>query len=339
MLSWIYKNVTTARNLLFDRGVLKSARLGAPVISVGNITVGGTGKTPLVALIAEMLSDQGLRVCVLTRGYGRRDPGKRVLVSDGSPGALPVSADEAGDEPAELARKLAGKAVIVADADRNGAGQWALEAFGIDVFVLDDGFQHRQLQRDLDIVCIDATNPFGNFKTLPFGILRERAASLGRADLIVITRANLVSDDAVSTVKARVNELAPDTPVLVSRNEFGGLKPLHLPSEPDKPAFAFCALGNPGNFFDQLTAEKFDIRGTRRFPDHHRYTQNDADDLFSAATASGAEILITTAKDAVKLESLTLSLPCLVAENTLSFNDGNRLREMISGVAKGAHRQ
>ncbi len=189
MISWIYGTIIEARNSLYEKGVFKSFSLGVPVISIGNITVGGTGKTPLVAFVAEILAEKGEKVCIISRGYGRKNPKKRVLVSDGE--NILADARQSGDEPFELAQRLLGKAIVVADANRVSAGNWAREKFGITAFVLDDAFQHRKVKRDLDIVTIDATNPFGNKKMLPSGILREPLKNLKRADAIVITRANL----------------------------------------------------------------------------------------------------------------------------------------------------
>jgi len=183
LLGKIYVAIGGLRNSLYDRGILKSHSLGARTISIGNITAGGTGKTPLVAYVAELLADAGEKVCILTRGYGRKNERDRVVVSDGT--NVLVDAATGGDEPVELAQRLLGKSVVIADADRVAAARWAKKQFGITAFVLDDAFQHRRARRDLDIVCVDATNPRG-------GLLRESFANLVRADVIIITRADLV---------------------------------------------------------------------------------------------------------------------------------------------------
>ncbi len=336
--SWIYGKITDLRNTLYDGGVLKSHALGAPTISVGNITVGGTGKTPMVAFVAEVLAEQGAKVCILTRGYGRENPQNRVLVSDGE--KILADAKNAGDEPFELARKLRGKAIVIADANRVAAAEWAKEKFNVSVFVLDDAFQHRAAKRDLDIVLLDATNPFGNSKTLPFGRLREPLENLERADLIVITRADLVDEQRITNFKFQISNYNPDCPIFTAENKTIGLielKDFHKNPKPKaqnpKPkALAFCALGNPDNFFEQLRRENFNLTATRNFPDHHRYTQSEIAKLEIEAREKGAEILLTTAKDAVKLADLKFELPCFVVESRLVFDDEKKLCESIRAV-------
>ena len=194
--------------------MFESFDLGCRTISIGNITTGGTGKTPLVAYVARVLAKRGERVCILTRGYGRENPKQRVLVSDGN--EIFASVREAGDEPFELAKKLRGEAIIIGDADRVAAAEWAKRKFGVTMFILDDGFQHRRAKRDLDIVCIDATNPFGGGKMLPAGRLREPLGNLKRADVIVITRANLVDD--LTDLKCEISQLAPAKPIFNAEN-------------------------------------------------------------------------------------------------------------------------
>jgi tetraacyldisaccharide 4'-kinase len=338
MLSWLYGKITNLRNSLYERGIFKSSALGSPAISIGNITVGGTGKTPLVAFVAGILAEQGEKVCILTRGYGRENPKERILVSDGE--KILADVKKAGDEPFELARKLLGKAMIVADANRAAAANWARENFEVTVFVLDDGFQHRQTKRDLDIVLLDATNPFGNSKTLPFGILREPLENLKRADLIIVTRANLIDKSQISNLKSQISNLNPTCPIFTAENKISNLVELKNFLEFANPkskiqnpkSLAFCALGNPDNFFEQLNLENFDLAATKKFPDHHRYTQKDVEKLETEAKQTGAQILLTTAKDAVKLANLKFELPCFVVETELVFNDEKKLREIIGAV-------
>jgi tetraacyldisaccharide 4'-kinase len=338
MLAWLYGKISNFRKALYEKGVFKSASLGAPAVSVGNITAGGTGKTPLVAFVAEVLAGNGEKVCILTRGYGRENPKKRVLVSDGE--KVLVDVETAGDEPFELARKLLGKALVVADANRVAAAHWARETFGATAFVLDDAFQHHRAKRDLDIVCIDATNPFGSGRIF----LREPLKNLKRADAIVITRANLVEN--IESLKSQISKFNPDCPIFTAKNKISQLielKEFNSKGQKREAAadnrqlttdnyFAFCALGNPDNFFEQLKRENFNIISTQKFPDHHFYTRKDIANLEERAIESGAEIFLTTAKDAVKLKDLELNLECFVAESEIVFDDEKKLREIICAV-------
>ena len=320
LLSSIYGKAMDVRNSLYDKGVFGTHDLGARVISIGNITTGGTGKTPLVAYVAEKLADRGETVCILTRGYGRKDSKKRVLVSDGS--TILSDPANSGDEPFELAQKLLGKAIVIADSDRGAAAEWAKRKFGVTAFVLDDGFQHRRAKRDVDIVCIDATNPGGNTQAgslrsgrmLPAGRLREPLHNLKRADVVIITRSDLVED--ISTLRSEISDLNSEATIFTAKNRIVNSSELLA-----KSGFAFCGLGNPENFFKQLRQEGIKVAGTKTFPDHYRYTQKDIDPIESEAMACGAEILVTTAKDAVKLSNLKFEIPCFVAEIKVQIDD------------------
>ncbi len=311
-LGKLYGGVMNARNRLYDNGVLETFDLGAHTISVGNITTGGTGKTPLVAYIAELLAERGEMVCILTRGYGRRDPTRRVLVSNMK--EIVAEQDEAGDEPYELAAKLLGRALVIADADRVSAAEWAKRKFGVTVFVLDDGFQHRRAKRDIDIVCIDATNPFGCGRMLPDGRLREPPANLNRADVIVITRSDLVAEDVIEDLRSQISTIAPDAQLFAAANDVKILEKDGCEAKiAGRRAFAFCGIGNPQAFFDQLGRQQVIIAGTRTFKDHHRYTPADMLSIQDEAREAGADVLLTTAKDAVKLTELNFEMPYLVA--------------------------
>ncbi|MBK9215258.1 MAG: tetraacyldisaccharide 4'-kinase [Chloracidobacterium sp.] len=311
LLAFVFTRIVGLRNRLYDRALIESFDLGARTISIGNITAGGTGKTPLVAHVAGILTDRGEKVCILTRGYGRRDPKDRVLVSDGE--SVLVDATTGGDEPVELAQKLFGKGVIIiADADRVAAAEWAKRKFGVTAFVLDDGFQHRRAKRDVDIVCIDATSPFGGGKMLPAGRLREPLENLSRADVIVITRSDLVEN--ISDLRSQVSNCAPGAAVFESRTKINGFTTLDgAPAEsPDRPVFGFCGLGNPEGFLEQLRRADMQLAGTKVFADHYWYSQHDVDEVAQAARSVGADVLITTAKDAVSLSEFKFEMPCLV---------------------------
>lgn len=319
LIGYIYGRIAEFRNSLYDKGILDVFSLGARVISIGNLTAGGTGKTPLVAYITNILHARGETICILTRGYGRSDPKTRVVVTDGR--RILTDAERAGDEPFELAKKLLGKVIIIADADRVSAGEWAKRKFGVTTFILDDGFQHRKVKRDLDIVCIDSTDPYGGGKMLPAGRLREYKTGLRRADIVIVTRANIGSGIAV--LRSGIADLNDAAAIFTSETAISGvvdLKDLQTKRMPDRleikehKVFAFCGIGNPEIFFKQLWQDGFDAVGTRAFRDHYIYSQRDVDEIERLAGELSADVLLTTAKDAVKLQKLDFKMSCYVVE-------------------------
>lgn len=327
-LSLLYGAVTRTRLSLYRRGTFQTTKLDRPVISIGNITTGGTGKTPLVEYVARTIASHGKKVCILTRGYGRKDPHLQVIVSDGYD--VLASPTEAGDEPYLLATKLAGQAAVISSADRIAAGQEAIKDFGTDAFVLDDGFQHLRLARDLNIACIDATNPWGGGRLLPYGRLREAPEGLRRADCVVLTRCDQVK--SVDGLREQVGELIEGRPIFESR-----MRPLRVVSLKNGPEVlavpgrvgAFCAVGNPKSFFENLRKLGYDVGLERAFTDHHVYSQTDVDALHQLAQESGASALITTAKDAVKLKGLSFALPCYVLEIEIAIDDADEFLRLI----------
>jgi tetraacyldisaccharide 4'-kinase len=337
-LGRLYGVAMKTRRALYRSGQLHVHELGAPVISVGNLTTGGTGKTPLVAWIARELAQSGQRVCILTRGYGRRSAGTRVVVSDGV--EIISDAAQAGDEPLLLAETLKGLAAVISDADRVSAARWAVEHLNSGVFVLDDGFQHLRVDRNLNILTIDATNPWGNRKLLPAGILRESLSEMKRAECIVITRA----DDPNRTEELR-REIAAQThgsPIFSSRMRLSSMRAVR--DEIGQPLIdreeiralriaAFCGLGNPESFFSLLQRGGYELAHTQIFRDHHEYTQSDIDRIARESVARGAQGLLTTAKDEVKLRSLRFELPCYAADITIEIENAEQLKELITEAA------
>jgi tetraacyldisaccharide 4'-kinase len=333
-LGSLYGVAMRARRALYRSGRLQVYELGVPVVSVGNLTTGGTGKTPLVEWIANELAQMGRRVCILTRGYGRRSSGTRVIVSDGN--EILSDANRSGDEPLLLAERLKGLAAVICDADRVSAARWAVENFKSDVFILDDGFQHLRVARNLNILTIDATNPWGNGKLLPAGILREPLAELTRAECIVITRA----DDPNSTeqLQREIAAQSKDCPVFCSRMRLSGLRPIEgdlgrslITAEEIKasPVAAFCGIGNPESFFSLLRRGGYQLGHTQVFRDHHSYTQSDIDRVVRESATHGAQILLTTAKDEVKLRSLRFELPCYAADIEIEIENQEKLRALV----------
>jgi tetraacyldisaccharide 4'-kinase len=328
-LGTLYGIITRTHARLYERGIFQPAKLERPVISVGNITVGGTGKTPMVAWVAQTLAAAGKNVCILTRGYKRENPKQRVLVSDGK--TVFSNPTEAGDEPYLLASILKGQAAVISDANRFAAGQDAIKHLRTDCFVLDDGFQHFRLARSLNIVMIDATDPWGGGQMVPIGRLREPLIGLKRADCFVLTRCEQVA--SIGTLRSDLAKLSGDRPIFVSRMRTTGIKALGEGSLETNSVAAFCAIGNPTSFFEQLRRTGYDVRMGKSYPDHHTYTQRDIDNLSNAAQTAKAQALITTAKDAVKLSGLKFSLPCYFVEIEIEIENAEELQRMILQAA------
>jgi tetraacyldisaccharide 4'-kinase len=338
-LSAVYSAVTRTRLAAYHRGLLPVSELAATVISVGNLTTGGTGKTPLVEWVCrtiDAVAHEGVRggkkICVLTRGYGRANPKTQVIVSNGT--ELLASESHAGDEPFMLANNLLGIAAVISNPNRVDAGKWAIESLHSEVFVLDDGFQHVRLFRDLDIVTIDATNPWGG-GMLPRGRMREPRSGLSRADCVVITRTEHVHD--IGAIKEVVRRFVGEVPILSARMRTRGLRrvdgsPTETAVLSSHPIAAFCGLGNPDSFFNHLRREGYQLAFTHAFPDHHRYNQSELEGLVRDAKASGAMGLLTTAKDATKLKSFNPALPCYVLDIEIAIDDEDRLVDLIRQV-------
>jgi tetraacyldisaccharide 4'-kinase len=327
--SALYSLATRLRLAAYRRHLLSVSKLDAVVISVGNITTGGTGKTPLVEWVCRVLADEGKRVCVLTRGYRRQNPKEQVVVSDGHKVLADVTA--AGDEPLLLARNLLGVAAVVCNSNRSEAGRWAISNLRSEVFVLDDGFQHLQLARDLNIVTIDATNPWGG-GMLPLGHLREPLGGLARADCLVLTRTEGKPD--LSSITAKLQKTVGQKPVFHSHMVTTGLRrlggeTLDPVSAIQKPVAAFCGIGNPDSFFNQLRREGFELAVEQAFPDHHNYQQVEVDRIVAQAKGKGAVGILTTAKDAVKLSSLHFEVPCYVLEIKILIEEEAQLIQII----------
>jgi tetraacyldisaccharide 4'-kinase len=285
------------RTAAYHRGWLQARRLHRPVISVGNITVGGTGKTPLVAWMAEALLRHGYRPSILTRGYGRtrqRDP----LVIDPAADRKP-DPRHAGDEPALLARWLPEVPIVVA-ADRYRAGLLAEDRFGVDVHLLDDGFQHWALARDLDVVLLDATQPLSDDALLPAGRQREPCAALRRAQIVIVTRTELAPPDPLEKLACSLN---PRALIVRARTRLAGVRELAGGGSPagadyrNLPVFAFCGTGHPHAFLADLKLWGFRVAGHAAFRDHHRYTGRELGQLMAQARAAAARALVTTEKD------------------------------------------
>ena len=335
-LGVLYGAITRARLAAYRSGIFSVSKLPVPVVSVGNITTGGTGKTPVVEWVCRVLFAEGYKVVVLTRGYGRTNPDTQVVVSDGS--RVLVDERQAGDEPFLLATKLVGVAAVIANADRVAGGQWAIENLAANALVLDDGFQHLRIARDVDIVTIDATNPWGDGALLPHGRLREEVGGLSRAHCVVITRTDQIEN--VNYLRTSIQKHTAG-PIFTSRMVTSAVETLNgehaaRNTMTDESLAAFCGIGNPGSFFTHLQHAGARVVLTQAYPDHHLYRQTDIDRLIEKAKAAGATALVTTAKDAVKLSALHFDLNCYKLEIEIAMDDGEQLVEFIrSRVAAG----
>ncbi|MBL0224311.1 MAG: tetraacyldisaccharide 4'-kinase [Geobacteraceae bacterium] len=296
--SLVYALVQRVRAGLYGAGVLKTCKLPLPVISIGNITVGGTGKTPFTAHVARLLMSQGLKVAVLSRGYGGTREGQTAVVSDGR--QIHLSAEECGDEPYLLARSIPGLVVVIGS-DRYTAGLLALKECHPDVFLLDDGFQHLRLHRDLNILLMDCTRPFGNGWTLPAGLLRETKRAAERADLVVLTRC---------PEGGQPRSPVPVKPHFCSRHDLNDLVPL-AGGEPlsfaelrGRSVVAFSGIAEPQIFIDGLKKQGLNVNSFHCFPDHAVYDEARLDEVKGLLDTAGAEFAITTEKDGVKLGRL-----------------------------------
>jgi tetraacyldisaccharide 4'-kinase len=304
-------------------------RLPRRVISIGNLTTGGTGKTPAVIAVAEEAKRRGFRPCILTRGYLGKAKGP-CFVGRGD-GAL-MSVDQAGDEAVLMAARLEG-VPVVKGADRYEAGLFALRelmsqpsAFSPQtlLFILDDGFQHWKLCRDLDILLIDSTNPFGNKRLLPSGILREPMKEMERADIIVLTKTQKEADPdrTESALTREIRNYNLHAPIYSGSHRPAGLRPVSGRDMPldvleAKPVFAFCGIGNPASFRAALAEIGADVRGFRAFRDHHPYHRRDVSGIISEAQKCKADWIVTTEKDIMRLRDF--DLPWSVAALGIEF--------------------
>ena len=307
-MSWAYGAVVGARNWLYERDALAVRKLPAAVISVGNLTVGGSGKTPLVAHIARHFLSQGRPVTVLSRGYGRASSGAtHVVVSDGR--SILAGVDKAGDEPMELAQQVPGLAVAVG-ANRYEVGMELCRKRGPHVFILDDGFQHRRLARNLDIVCIDAEEPVETLRMLPAGRLREPFANLDRAGALVWTRWREGSPS--KSLESRVlRSLSYDRPIFRSINSISVLHPLADPDKtlpPDslrgQDVGILAAIARPERLRQDVEVCGARVVWSCTKRDHHAWQPDEVRQLLESAKSSGAKAVVTTGKDAVKMAAV-----------------------------------
>jgi tetraacyldisaccharide 4'-kinase len=328
-LGAVFGGAAALRAALYRRGVLARARLASPVISIGNLAVGGRGKTPLVELTAALLRDAGRPVAVLSRGYGGAFRGAALVVSDGT--RVLADADAAGDEPVMLARALGG-VVIAVGRDRAEVGRAVEAAVGRRVHVLDDGFQHLGLFRDLDVVCVDAEDL--RQRPLPAGALRERPSALARADLVAVTGEDEAEARAACLLLA---ERLSSSRVFRMRRRAGGFFDLAgTPAPAPARAFLLTGIARPERVASDLSRQGIVLAGHAAFPDHHRFRPEEVEPILTRARSAGADAIVTTAKDAVRLPAGAGPLPVLVSRVRCEVEDEPRFRERLLAVTGGA---
>jgi tetraacyldisaccharide 4'-kinase len=302
LLSLLYNTLIRLRAACYRLHVFTRHELPCAVISIGNITLGGTGKTPAVIQIAGLLHRQNRHPVVISRGYGRKDESEFAVVSNSS--SVLVDARTGGDEPVLIAAKLPGVPVVVGR-DRFRAGLEALRQFAPDIVILDDGFQHIQLKRTLDLVLVDARDPFGNRKLFPAGILREPLGSLKRAHAVLITNAGVAED--VQTLKNAIRQhtnagifTSRQTPLDLINVNGGEIKPLSVLK--GSRVLAFSGIARPGSFTTMLQSLGAIIAAECTYPDHYDFKRSDLAAIFRKAADEKVSMIVTTEKDGVRLK-------------------------------------
>lgn len=314
-----------ARMIAYNLNLLKQKRVPATVISVGNITCGGTGKTPITIDLTQRLVEMGHKVAVLSRGYKRLSKDRILVVSDGAGNV--ASCPESGDEPYLIAKSVP-EAVVIVGSKRTDTAPLAVKRYGCDVIILDDGFQHFPLARNNDVVLIDYNDDLSRDKLLPAGRLREPLSALARADWVIVTKVPSSPDlERLSNLRMLIARYAPKAHVSACRMKASQLQPLGAPeiklslqSLHGASVFAFSGIARPAAFVEQLEDLAADVVARRNFGDHHWYTHADVGELRAAFTESGAKYLVTTEKDAVKLHpAMAKELPIAVLRQEVEW--------------------
>ncbi len=333
LLSFFYAGVVLLRVKFYSWGLFRSRALPCKVISVGNLTTGGTGKTPFVCLLAEWVKAMGFRTAVLSRGYGGNYSRPLAVVTDGE--KILLEAHEAGDEPYLLAEKMRGIPFIVGP-DRFRSGEHAVNRFQSEVLILDDGYQHLALKRDLNLLLLNSSAPFGNGYLLPRGILREPLSQLSRADAIILTKSSM--SDSINKLMDLLKKKKLDIPIFRADYEaedvriLGGNQALTPTFLQGKKVMAFSGIAEPESLSHTLCQMKAEVISMEVFADHHWYSAEDWRELLAKAERIGATGLVTTEKDGVKLKAFRPGrLPVWVISVKHSFQgeDQGRFEKFI----------
>lgn len=339
---WVAEKVyglgVKAKNALYDSGIINPSPAPCKIISVGNLTTGGTGKTPFVLLLARKLmatAPDSWSFGILSRGYGGTAKARVHVVCDGA--KLFDKPPASADEPYMLGKKLGVIPVVCAPKRIEGAVELK-KRFGVDAVILDDGFSHRAISRDLDILLVDALNPFGNGRLFPRGVLREPLSGIKRAGLLVITGASSLDDGQRGQLMAQMAGLAgKDVGILAANARITGFEDMdNNPSAlPDAPVYGFCAIANPAYFKNALKKENVKLAGFKAFADHHWFSDEEIERIRAEADASQAAAIVTTEKDAVRLidRYQRLGLPLKIAVLEMEITEGGeKLDSAISEI-------
>ncbi len=341
-LSIAYGSLIKLRETLYKKGVFKAQKLPCPVISVGNITLGGTGKTPMTIYVAELIKRLGYHVVVISRGYKGTAENVGGVVSDGH--SVTLGPEQAGDEPFMMAQRLK-KIPVVVGKNRYKSGMLAIQKFNPDVLLLDDAFQHLQLKRDLDLVLLDSNAPFGNTYLFPRGTLRETAVSLARGGAVILTR----SDIETPALFDQIKKLAPGLPIfssvhtpyihkIVSKSQQKDRHERNITFNNDfdifkkKRIFAFSGIARNDDFQRTLESFECDLAGFIGYPDHYRYSDKELTEILRSATAQSADYIFTTEKDFVRIvQPIQWPIDLVVVGINISFKkDANAFDEFLS---------
>ena len=319
-IAMLYWSISWWRNFFYNRGFFIARKVATPIVSIGNLSVGGTGKTPATILVAALLRDYGYRVGVLSRGYGRRSRGT-ILVHDGK--ELLVSHIDGGDEPLLIAKRLANIPVVV-DEDRYRGAVYLRESANVDVIILDDGFQHRGLDRDCDILLLDATVPAAHYRIFPYGTLREQLGSIKRAHMVIWTKSNLAAPPLRIRRAVKSHNLLELQSDLIAGTELIDLA--HGTQYPvteftDRSVHAFCGIALPRQFYHTLFNLGIEPTRVTYFADHYAYSDEDLQKLIAQAVKADS-VLITTEKDGIKLSRFDIPADTIFALPVrLQFSD------------------
>ena len=345
-----YSIIIRLRNLLYSVGWLRAYHANAVVFSVGNITTGGTGKTPLVIWLCKFLQQEEIRCAVLTRGYKTRRASCVMRRAKNERNTQYAIRNTEIDEPAIFAESCP-QAKVIVNPNRVEAAAEAVNKFGAKVLIMDDGFQHRRLHRDLDIVTIDVTCPFGYGKLLPAGLLREPVASLKRADAAVVTRCDQTTHTQLDQLESKLQLINPD--MIIAKSIHNPICAKSMAGEEitieqlrSRKIFAFCGIGNPGAFLNTIKSAGANLVGSKIYNDHYHYTDSDIDDIHGQANRLEADLILSTQKDHAQyaIRKLVLSgvegtqyeIPFAYLAVELKFLAGeDKLKQLIGDALAG----